>query len=143
MRWLKSYALYFAWVVSVIGLLLSLFFGEMLRFEPCRLCWYQRIALFPLALILGLAAYREDNGIAIYALPLCFLGGLFALYQLMETYIPFLNTPVLCGSSADCSERLFEVWGFVTFPLLSLFGFIAMFALLWIARSGGSEKASS
>ena len=131
----KTYALYFAWVISLAGLVLSLYFGELLRFEPCRLCWYQRIFLFPLAILLGLASYREDKGFVPYALVLSFLGGLFALYQVLELYIPAVRTPALCGYTTDCSTQTFELWGFLTFPLLSFVGFISIFVLLILAKS--------
>ncbi|MBS0626135.1 MAG: disulfide bond formation protein B [Verrucomicrobia bacterium] len=143
MRFLRSYALYLAWVVSLLGLLMSLYFGEMLRFEPCRLCWYQRICLFPLALILGIGAYKEDSRIASYALPLAAIGGLFAFYQLLEIYIPVLRSPALCGYTSDCADRTHDLWGVAALPLLSLLGFLSLIGLLWLARANreySSEK---
>lgn len=140
MRWLKSYALYFAWVIALSGTMLSLYFGELLRYEPCRLCWYQRIFLFPLAIILGIGAYRQEGRISSYALPLCLLGGAFSLYQVLEIYVPSVRTPALCGYINECSNTLFELWGFITFPLISLVGFVAMIVLLWVGRSFDGEE---
>jgi len=132
---LKTYALYIAWVIALIGLLCSVFFGELLHHEPCRLCWYQRICLFPLAIILGIAVYRDDSRIATYALPLALFGAFLALYQVLGTFIPSLHTRGLCGYRVNCSENIVELWGFLSFPIVSLAGFILLFFFLWIVRS--------
>jgi disulfide bond formation protein DsbB len=130
MKRLHPYSLYFAWLISLLGLLLSLFFGEVLKWEMCRLCWYQRIALFPLALLLGIAAYRNDRRIIPYALVLCTAGGLFALYQVLEQRFPILRTSAICGYTHDCSKNIFELFGFLTFPMVSAFGFTLIGAFL-------------
>lgn len=129
---LFQYSLYFAWVVALIGLLLSLYFGEVLKWELCRLCWYQRIALFPLALLLGVAAYRYDRHFVPYALVLCTAGGLAALYQVLEGRFPVLRTAAICGYTNDCSKNVFELFGFLTFPMVGAIGFffIGIFLLL-------------
>ena len=74
-------ALYAAWVVALAATLGALFIGEVLGQAPCVLCWYQRIAMFPLALILGVAAFVGDGGVRRYALPLALLGGTVALWH--------------------------------------------------------------
>lgn len=132
---IKNHALYLAWLIALVGLLCSVFFGELLHHEPCRLCWYQRVCLFPLVLILGIGAYKEDAKITVYALPLALLGMLFALYQVLGIFLPSLSTPALCGYKSECSEQLVELWGFLSFPLVSLIGFFLIFLFLWIARS--------
>ncbi len=129
MNGLKSYALYFAWVIALCGLLISLYFGELLRYEPCHLCWYQRIFLFPLVILLGMGTYREDYNSAIYGIALAILGGLFALYQIVETYIPALRVQALCGEKSSCTESVFLLFGWISFPILSLAGF-ALIAML-------------
>ncbi|HEY4255192.1 MAG TPA: disulfide bond formation protein B [Chlamydiales bacterium] len=130
MTFFHRYALYFAWLISLVGLLLSLYFGEVLKWEMCRLCWYQRIALFPLALLLGIAAYKGDRHIAPYALVLCAAGGLVALYQVLEQRFPILRTSAICGYTHDCSRTLFELFGFLTFPMISATGFFLIGTLL-------------
>ena len=131
---LKKHALCLAWLVTLLGLLCSVIFGELLHHEPCRLCWYQRICLFPLVIILGIAAYKDETKIVPYALPLAFLGALFALYQVLEIFVPSLRKPSLCGYKTDCSENLTQFWGFLSFPLISLIGFLLLLFFLWIAR---------
>lgn len=131
---IRRNALYFAWVIAFAGAILSLYFGEIQQIEPCHLCWYQRIFLFPLAILLGIAAYRGDRGIVLYALPLAILGALFALYQTFEPHVPFLRAEALCGEERSCTEPVFLIEGFLSFPLVSAIGFLLITIFLWIAR---------
>lgn len=123
-------SLYFAWVVSLTGFLTSLYFGEVLSLEPCRLCWYQRASLFPLALLLGIATYRNDRTMAGYCIPLSLIGMSFALYQILEQYFPSLQNTVLCDHSVSCRESVFTLFGFMTFPMVSAMGFFLIFMFL-------------
>ena len=65
----ERYRFYFAWMAALIATLGSLYFSEVKGFIPCDLCWYQRIFMYPLAVILGIAVYRGDKSAAWYALP--------------------------------------------------------------------------
>lgn len=132
---MRRYALYFAWVISLAGLLLSLYYGELLQLEPCRLCWYQRIALFPLAILLGIAAFREDRHFIPYGIVLAVLGFVVGLYQWLKGIFPSLSSPAICGFVRDCSEVVFELFGVITFPALSAIGFAAIVILLLRARA--------
>lgn len=99
----KKYALYFAWFIALIALFGSLYYGEILRFEPCRLCWYQRIAMFPLAYLLGLAFYKNDQKLALYCLPLVVFGAVVALYQSILQVVPSIKIGAICGEGAPCT----------------------------------------
>ncbi|MGB7978846.1 MAG: disulfide bond formation protein B [Chlamydiales bacterium] len=127
MKGFRSNAVYFAWVIALIGVLGSLYYGEILRIEPCRLCWYQRIGMFPLALFLGIATYKNDRNLAFYCLPLVVLGALFALYQSLLQAFPSLHLVAVCGEATPC---IFA--GHI--PYLSLASFIAigLFILLFL-----------
>ncbi len=121
---MKKYALYIAWLNSLLGTLLSLFLSEMLNWPICALCWYQRICLYPLAIILGIACFRSDNRIAIYTLPLAILGIVFAVYQYLEQMIPGFAPINVCGTGPSCST-IEVIWlGFITLPLISAGGFV-------------------
>jgi disulfide bond formation protein DsbB len=121
---MRKYALYFAWVLSLFGVLLSVYSSEILGIEPCRLCWYQRCALFPLAILLGIAAYRDDRNFSRYGLV---LAGFGIVLSWLQVFFP----TYLCGSS--CVETTAAVW-FLTLPIFSSIGFAAIFILLWIAK---------
>ncbi len=130
MKQLKQYNLFFAWLIALIALLATLYSSEILSLPVCHLCWYQRTAMYPLAIILGIAAYRNDNGIKLYAIPLTLIGALFALYQYLEQMIPGFAPIGLCGSGPDCSNIHLQLWGFITFPFLSLIAFLVILFLL-------------
>ncbi len=133
MKWIEDNSLYFAWLISLSGLLISLFTGELLRIEPCHLCWYQRIALFPLSIILGMAVYRNEIKIVPYVLPLVAIGSLIALYQVIGQKFPFLFSASTCGLVDECANPVFKLFGFLTFPLLSFFGFILIGGFLFVS----------
>lgn len=117
---MKEYALYIAWLITLIGVGVSLAASELLFLPPCPLCWVQRCSLYPLALILGIAAYRDDRQIYIYTLPLALIGAGFAFYQ-------FFTATRGC-SACSGSEGL----------LLALFsgiGFSAIAFILYKSRS--------
>ncbi len=121
---MRKYALYLAWIFALLGVLLSVFSSEILRIEPCRLCWYQRCALFPLAILLGFAAYRNDRTFFRYGMVLAGLGCIVAL---MQVFIP----TQICGGG--CVEKRMLV-GVLTLPMISSLGFAAIFGLLWVSR---------
>lgn len=141
---LSKYSLYLTWLIACFATLGSLYFSELQHLEPCHLCWYQRIAIYPLAIIMGLATYRGFYGIASYVLPLAALGLLFAAYQVMIQEIPSWQPIELCGAGPSCSEKTFIGLGPITIPMLSLFAFAMMLlflSLAWI-RSNAEEKRS-
>lgn len=129
---MRKYALYFAWLSALSGTLLSLFLSEILNWPICALCWYQRICLYPLSIILGIACFRNDNKIAIYTLPLSLLGIIFAFYQYLEQMIPGFSPINVCGLGPSCQDIEWIWGGFLTLPLISGLGFF-MISLLLIA----------
>src|SRR5258708_1453446 len=118
MKLLHKYALYLAWIIALVGFFVSLYFGEVSGKEPCHLCWYQRVALFPIVLLLGNATYKEDRHIVVYAMPLVILGGLFALYQIVGVWFPFLQGHAVCGYTDECADPVFKLFGFLTLPMV-------------------------
>lgn len=130
----SGYGLYLAWLVSLIAVLGSLYWSYFLEVEACTLCWYQRICLFPLALILGIAAYRHDHHVLIYALSLSLCGAALALYHILIQRIPSLVSPSLCTTGAACHKSQFSYFG-LTPPMLSFAAFLLIVSFLLSARS--------
>lgn len=118
--------LYFAWFVALAATLGSLFFSEVLHLPPCILCWYQRIAMYPLVAILAVAIIRKDKNVPFYVLPLSIIGLGFAFFHwlLQLGIIPDRLAPCTLGIS--CTTKYVEYWHFITIPLLSLFAFAAI-----------------
>lgn len=118
----------------------SLYLSEVANFPPCRLCWFQRIAMYPLVVLLGLAAVRRDRSVRLYGIVLASLGGLVSIWHLLvERY------PTLEGSSCDplnpCSIKWVERFGYLTIPGMALSGFVLIVALLYIGGTDPSEES--
>lgn len=126
----RQHGLYFSWLIALIATLLSLYLSILEALPVCELCWYQRICMYPLAIILGIAAYRDDRMIALYTLPLAILGLLLSLYQYLEQMIPSFSWVHLCGAGTDCSKIHLQWFGFVTLPFLGLVANVIIIILL-------------
>jgi len=122
------------WLIAGSATLGALFFSEIMELPPCVLCWYQRIFMFPLVLLLPLGLFPFDPRIARYALPLAAVGGLIAAFHLLLVagVIPEQIRP--CSQGVPCSETQIEWLGFVTIPLLSALAFSTIVALLLAAH---------
>ena len=110
-----------------------------MKIAPCVLCWYQRIFMFPLVLVLAMGLFPLDTRVVRYALPLAIGGWLVGVYQLllMAGYIP--KSAVPCGQGIDCSQAQVEWFGFVTIPLLSVIAFTVISALLIFLHARSSK----
>lgn len=116
--------LYAAWIVALVAMVGSLFFSEVMNLPPCVLCWYQRIAMYPLVLIIGVGIGLRDSRVKSYALPLALIGLAVSVYHNLLYYgvIPESITP--CTQGISCTSRQIEWLGFITIPLLALTSFI-------------------
>ena len=131
----SAWMLVFAgWLVAAASTLGALFFSEVMELPPCVLCWYQRIFMFPLVLVLPLGLFPFDAKVARYALPLAAGGWLVALYHLLLVagWIPESAGP--CVQGVPCSELQVQWLGFVNIPLLSFVAFSTLAALLIAAH---------
>lgn len=119
-----------AWLVALAATAGALFIGEVMLMVPCQLCWYQRIFMFPLALLLGMACFSEDRRGAVYALPLALGGAAMAGYHtlLVAGFIPKAWLP--CSAGVSCAEQRLEILNGVQIPWLSLAAFAAIGLLL-------------
>ncbi|KGQ22688.1 disulfide oxidoreductase [Thermus filiformis] len=120
--------LFFAWVVALVATLGSLYYSEVRLFLPCELCWYQRIFMYPQALILFLALWRSDYGVWPYSLALSLVGGGISLLHLAEQRLPGF-APVACKPPVPCSVEYIPQF---PIPLQALIAFtlIALSMLL-------------
>ena len=125
-------ALWLGSLIATVSMAGSLYYSEVAEFAPCDLCWYQRITMYPLAIILAIAAYRKDAGIRLYTYPLTVIGAVLAVYQYALQLKPSLESG-FCGVDASCTERYIWQFGFISFPFMSLVGFAMIFTLLYIA----------
>ena len=136
----SNWALVFAsWLLACVSTLGSLFFSEVMGYPPCVLCWYQRICMYPLVLILPIGLFPFDRKVVRYAAPLSLLGALIAAFHLLLVagYIPESIKP--CVQGVPCSDVQIEWFGFVTIPLLSGLSFMLITVLLVLAHRRSSE----
>lgn len=126
--------LFLAWLTALLATAGSLFLGEVMGKAPCVLCWYQRIAMFPLVAILGVGLLTSDSRSIRYALPLAWAGWAIALYHCLIFWrvVPEQLTP--CGQGVSCARAELQLAGPVPIPLLSVIAFAAILAMLWAAR---------
>lgn len=122
-----------AFVASLIGSAITLFYSAVLGLEPCPLCWWQRVFLYPQVILFALAMWKKDVTITLYAIALSFVGGAIALYQHALQMLPGSGLPCP-AAGVSCAQRFLFEFGYITYPLaaLTLFTFLAI--LMLIAR---------
>jgi len=123
-----------AWFLALIATSGSLYFSEGVGFVPCSLCWYQRIAMYPLVLVLGAGMVSGDAGVWRFALPLPVVGLVISVYHIVVQHRPTLEL-VPCGAGPPCSGRYVAVFGFVTIPVMAGTAFLLITMLLLTIRS--------
>jgi disulfide bond formation protein DsbB len=129
--------LFIAWAASVTAMFGSLFFSEIKGYEPCELCWYQRILMYPLVVILGIAYIKKDYKISLYAMVLSAIGGGISFYHyLLQKVSFFADLAPSCGR-VPCTGQYINWLGFMTIPFLALMAFIIIFIcsfIIWKKR---------
>jgi disulfide bond formation protein DsbB len=120
----------FAWLVALVATLGSLYYSEVRNFIPCTLCWYQRIAMYPLVFILGIATWRNDAQIRPYALTLSLLGLFWSSYHLLELWMPGL-APSVCKGPIPCN---IEYMPSFPIPLQAAIAFLLISVALFLVR---------
>ena len=123
-------ALWLAFLVAAAATAGSLYFSEHAHFIPCTLCWYQRIAMYPLSLLLLIAAIRGDRGIRWYVGPLAGAGAVISTYHYLVEWYPSLEGSDVCSVSVPCTEPWFRELGFVTLSFMALCGFLLILVLV-------------
>ncbi len=131
---IKKYSLYGAWGVALLATFGSLFFSEVLHFQPCVLCWYQRIFIYPLVVILAIAIMKKDTLVHQYALPLVYIGTVISIFQNLLYYKVIPEALAPCTAGVSCTTQYIHWLGFISIPLLSLISFISIGLLLIVYK---------
>ena len=125
---------FYCWFLALIAAAGSLFLSEVMDFVPCVLCWYQRVPMYALAVVLGVGLYTRDAGVYKYAQALAVIGLVTAAYHCL-LYLGFIPKGMIpCGPGPSCADQKLELWGFVTIPLMSVFAFAALVVGLKVAK---------
>ncbi|MBM7840564.1 disulfide bond formation protein DsbB [Alkalihalobacillus xiaoxiensis] len=119
--------LLFAWFTSLVATLGSLYFSEIEKFEPCALCWYQRIFMYPLVILIAVGVIRKDSGVAIYAAVLSGIGMCISIYHYAMQKLPINEDDVIGCGLVSCTGQYINWFGFITIPFLAGTAFILIF----------------
>ncbi|HEU5114678.1 MAG TPA: disulfide bond formation protein B [Candidatus Paceibacterota bacterium] len=142
-RFFANNAILVAFVVSGLAMAGSLTYSEVIGYSPCVLCWYQRILMYPQALLMGIALGRKDRSIKLYGLVMSIVGGVIAAYH----YIGQLGgTPLPCsavGVSVSCAQKFTLEFGYITIPMMafSAFALIATALAVSIVKDRSASAA--
>jgi disulfide bond formation protein DsbB len=133
-EFLRGMTLWLASAVAIAAMFGSLYLSDIVHLIPCKFCWYQRIAMYPLAVILPIAAWRRDDGIRLYAIVIAVIGlGLSIWHRLMQAF-PSLDSGSCAAVGPLCSGAYIKEFGFVTIPYMAASSFLLILALLWANR---------
>lgn len=129
--WLTQVRASGLWIICMIttgAMVGSLYFSESVGFAPCKLCWYQRIAMYSIAIISFVAALRNDKNIVRYTIVLAPLGLIVSTYHYLLEWFPTLETNV-CSLDVPCTAVWFRELGFVTLCFMAGCAFITVIAV--------------
>ena len=132
LRDVQRSALWLAWIVALVTTLGSLYYSEIAHYTPCKLCWFQRIAVYPFAIVLLVAALRRDRSVAWYVVPIASIGALFAAYNTQLQAFPNQHS-AFCTTTEPCSVRYVWKFGFVSLPFMALSAFAFVIVMTVVA----------
>jgi disulfide bond formation protein DsbB len=129
-----------AWVVATVTTLGSLYYSEHAGFVPCELCWYQRIVMYPLVIVLGVAWLRRDTKVWMTVLVFVVIGAPLSLYHWLVERVPAFAESSSCSVTAPCTAPWFEKLGFVTLAWMAMSSFL-LIGVLMACSIAGSRAA--
>lgn len=129
---LRGSGVWIAFVVALVATVGSLWFSEGAHFIPCRLCWFQRVAMYPLSIVLLVGAILRDRRVFWYAIAMPVIGAAISIYHIYIEYHPEAESQGCRLQGAPCSTRWIDEFGYITIPVLALSAF-ALIALLLVA----------
>jgi disulfide bond formation protein DsbB len=142
MDFIRKHGVKLAFVVTAIAVLGSLSYSDILGYEPCKLCWYQRIFMYPQLIILGIALYAKDRRAPFYATVLSLIGIPIAM---IHYFVQRGMLDVGCstvGYSVSCAKVFTMNLGYITIPLMAFTAFLMNALFLYVSRNKeGSVKA--
>ena len=126
---LQDYGVQLAFGPALAALLGSLYFSEIAGFEPCRLCWFQRILMYPLTALILVGIFNYDELLPKYILPLSLTGMGVSTYHIMVENHVFGGASV-CSVGVSCAIKYVDLFGFITIPVMAFTAFALISALM-------------
>ncbi|CAB4333180.1 MAG: disulfide bond formation protein B [Actinobacteria bacterium] len=131
---LGNVAIPLAWVIALVTTAGSLYYSKVQGYVPCELCWYQRICLYPWSVILGIAAWRRDAAIKVYAIPILCISVVISAYHSWIQWFPPSTGTSFCTAAAPCTLKYVNEFDFVTLPFMALSAAVFMISLLFVSH---------
>lgn len=135
LEWIGRRGIHLGFIVASAAVVGSLVYSELIGFEPCKLCWVQRIFIYPQVLILGLTLWKKTKDAAIYCLSLSVIGFLFATYHYYGQMFNPSALPCAASGTGSCAVRFFVEFGYITIPMMSLSAFLLLIILMLLASA--------
>lgn len=137
---MAKWSLPFAWAIATIATVGSLFYSEIAMYEPCKFCWFERIFMYPLVLILALAWWKKEARVWLYTLPMAVIGAVISAnhYMLQLTGNSIFPCSAV-GQSVSCAKRFVLLYGYITIPLMCFTAFILIICALFIYKKNTSR----
>lgn len=133
--------LLFMWIVATSATMGSLYFSEIRGYEPCELCWIQRIFMYPLVIILGVAFIQKNSRIAVTTAAFSIIGGAISLYHYTIQKVDFMSENAPSCGRVSCTGEYINLLGFITIPFLALISFtLIAIASLFVIKALKEEK---
>lgn len=130
-----QYRLYINWLIALFASVISLSFSKIFGFIPCELCWYQRILMYPLVIVIFITIYINDHKEKYYILPFSILGLLISFYHILIQKIPSLSQISTCTGSVPCHIDYLNWFDFITIPMLSFVSFLFISILTFLKKT--------
>lgn len=140
-EWVRAHRMTLAFTVAALATAGSLLFSELAGFLPCKLCWFQRILMYPQALIFGVALWKRENVFApVLGLLFSVLGGIIAAYHYYLQWGGTALVPCAADPTQSCAQRLVFQYGYVTIPMMALSAFVLIVLLLLPPRGQNAPE---
>lgn len=133
--------IYFAWIINIVSFAGSMYFSNVMMLPPCVLCWFQRICIFPMSIILAVGFLKKDKNVLWYALPLVCIGWIISLYHNLLYYKIIQEAITMCTSGISCTSKQIEYLGFITIPLMAFTSLtLTLICLILFYRNSKKES---
>ncbi len=142
LQFLAKHSIVLSFFIALISTTGSLLYSEVLGFQPCVLCWYQRIFIYPQAMLLGLALWKKDRGIAPYSIALALISGAIGIYHYYgQMFNPSALPCAVIGLTPACSQRFIVEFGYITIPMMSITASVMIVVLMLTHKWRNAERA--
>ena len=135
-------ALTVAWIVAAVTTLGSLYLSEVAHYPPCKLCWFQRIAMYPLSVVLAIAAWHRDTLVRRYVLPVCAIGAAISAYHYQLERFPEQKS-LTCSVDVPCTTVWIWKFHYISIPFMALSAFAAIAILVVLAAAPGADPGEA